>query len=434
MNIRDLSKARIVVVGDAMLDVWVHGRVERISPEAPVPVFVEERSEEKWGGAANVITNLRALGCETRGAFKDYGFWPIKTRFVINNQQMGLRHDLENFVPQADEDNLFATATSIECDVLILSDYAKGVCTPSLCQRLIQWAKAKGIKVVVDPRGTDWSKYCGAFILTPNLAEWALGGRGKRRVSEHLLTTSGADGMLLTILDHTGINIPATNTGPVDVTGAGDSVVAILAAAIAVGYDLETAARLANAGAGIVVGRFGTATCTIEELEEAYARAYGSVQESDPRQERHQTNQEWHNMGAPIVGIANGVFDLLHDGHRHFLRECKMNCDRLFVLINGDEYVRGYKGTYPHDRFRVRMKNVQEHADNVCGFDSESLLLELMQNIKPDVIFKGEDYRDKPVTGSDLARIHWVARHPGYSSTIERQKKLQPEPIAAEDM
>ncbi len=399
-TIRDLSKARIVVVGDAMLDVWVHGKVERISPEAPVPVFVEEWREERAGGAANVVENLKALGCTVKLLGGDTKSAPHKTRYIVNHQQI-FRCDFEDcsLIGEHQVDRIMANLG--EPDVLIISDYAKGVCTPSLCQRLIQWAKERGVKVVADPKSDDWSKYDGAFILTPNLAEWVQGGRGKRRVSDHLLTTRGADGMLLTILDHTGINIPATNTGPVDVTGAGDTVVAVLSAALAVGFDLEQAARLANAAAGIVVGRFGTATCSLDELEKAMGE---------------KTKRE-------IIGVVNGVFDLLHDGHRHFLRECKMNCDRLFVLINGDEYVRGYKGAYPHDGFRVRMKNVQEHADNVCGFDSESLLLELMQNIKPDVIFKGEDYRDKPVTGSDLARIHWIARHPGYSSTIERQKK-----------
>ncbi len=397
-----------------MLDVWVHGRVERISPEAPVPVFVEERREEKPGGAANVVENLRAFHCKVRDVTTS---GPIKTRFVVNHQQI-FRHDDEIIKPASKEfeDNIVERVARIECDVLIISDYAKGVCTPSLCQRLIKWAKAAGIKVVVDPKGDDWNKYNGCDLITPNEKEYA------RIVGQHWLDNSA--GLVLTrggkgISFWRGkwIHIPATNTGPVDVTGAGDTVVAVLSAAIAVGFDLEQAARLANAAAGVVVGKFGTATCSLDELEKAMGQ---------PEAKRE------------IIGVANGVFDFLHDGHRHFLRECKMNCDRLFVLINGDEYVRGYKGTYPHDGFRVRMKNVQQYADNVCGFDSESLLLQLMQNIKPDVIFKGEDYRDKPVTGSDLARIHWVARHPGYSSTIERKKMTiiyaNPEPIAAEDM
>ncbi len=132
-------------------------------------------------------------------------------------------------------------------------------------------------------------------------------------------------------------------------------------------------------------------------------------------------------MGAPIVGFANGVFDHFHDGHRHFLRECKMNCTWLMVAIN-------YHAPRAEEASEIRASNVEKYADEIKMFDSEDHLRAIMQCVKPDVIFKGEDYRDKPVTGSDLARIHWVARHPGYSSTIERMKKLQPEPIAAEDM
>jgi D-beta-D-heptose 7-phosphate kinase/D-beta-D-heptose 1-phosphate adenosyltransferase len=255
-----------------MVDVWVHGRVDRISPEAPVPVFVEERREDKWGGAANVVANLRALGCQASGSFKEYRLWPIKTRFVVNNQQMGLRHDLENFVAGDFEDKVFIDATSRECDALIISDYAKGVCTPSLCQRLIKWAKEHGGKVVVDPK-QDWAKYAGCDVVTPNMKELLLVPESFTLDCKAMLVTKGAEGMTLYANgDMEGINIPATNTGPVDVTGAGDTVVAVLSAAIAVGFDLESAARLANAAAGVVVGKFGTATCTIEELEEAWSR------------------------------------------------------------------------------------------------------------------------------------------------------------------
>ena len=185
-----------------------------------------------------------------------------------------------------------------------------------------------------------------------------------------------------------------------DVTGAGDTVVAVLSAAIAVGFNLEQAARLANAAAGVVVGKFGTATCSLDELEVAMGE---------------QTKK-------PIVGFANGVFDCFHDGHRHFLRECKMNCDRLVVAVNDDGSVMHRKGRIPADTYFVRAENVRKFADEIWGFEDEELLEEIMRRVKPDVIFKGEDYRDRPVTGGDLARTHWVARHPGYSSTIERAK------------
>jgi D-beta-D-heptose 7-phosphate kinase/D-beta-D-heptose 1-phosphate adenosyltransferase len=279
-SISDLSKARIVVVGDAMVDVWVHGRVDRISPEAPVPVFVEEWREERAGGAGNVIANLMALGClpgdfDTKNA-------PRKTRYVVNNQQI-FRSDLEDCTPisQAEEDYIVRSiASEIDVDVLIISDYAKGVCTPSLCQRLIKWAKEQRVTVVVDPKGDDWSKYEGAYVITPNEREWQ--ATPNEPDTAIVVITQGAAGMRILPPSNEEIHIAATNTGPVDVTGAGDTVVAVLSAAIAVGFDLESAARLANAAAGIVVGRFGTATCTIEELEAAYEKDCGASERMLP--------------------------------------------------------------------------------------------------------------------------------------------------------
>lgn len=280
MNIRDLSKARIVVVGDAMIDLYIHGRVDRISPEAPVPVFVEESREKRAGGAANVVENLRALGCKVEYPFTVKS--AVKTRFMVNNRQM-FRHDEEDCsaIGQETAERIFVYATRHDCDVLIISDYAKGVCTPSLCQRLIAWAKEKSAKVVVDPKGRNWSKYRGCDAITPNQVEIDKtnlyhqprdAGRSLLDLYDigACLVTKGANGMSLEA-PHP-IHIPATNTGPVDVCGCGDTVIAILAAAIAVGYDLETAARLSNVGAGIVAGKFGTATCSLTELEEAYAR------------------------------------------------------------------------------------------------------------------------------------------------------------------
>lgn len=272
MNVRDMSKARIVVVGDAMIDLYIHGRVDRISPEAPVPVFVEERREKRPGGASNVVENLRALGCKAVHPFTVKS--SVKTRFMVNNRQM-FRHDEEDCAPisERDQQRCFDWVTAENCDVMIISDYAKGICTPSLCQRLIAWAKENGVKVVVDPKGDDWSKYEGADIITPNYAEWTSKQQNVGNFpSKHVLMTHGSAGMLFVWGPLASLNIPATNTGPVDVCGCGDTVVAILAAAIAVGYDLETAARLSNVGAGIVAGKFGTATCSLTELEEAYAR------------------------------------------------------------------------------------------------------------------------------------------------------------------
>ncbi len=416
-SIRDLAKARVVVVGDALLDIWIHGTIDRISPEAPIPVFKELRRESRDGGAHNAVANLRALGCTVPDVWWDWNR-PEKTRFVVNNQQVGLRYDVEENLrlSRVAEDYIIDCVATQNCDVLIISDYAKGVCTPSLCQRLIAWAKQRGVKVVVDPKGADWSKYKGADVITPNEAEFqAYGGRNSLLGFNTILVTQGARGMWLSSYGAKDVSIPAANKGPVDVCGAGDTVIAVLAAALAVGFDLEQAARLANAAAGVSVSKFGTASCSIEELETAMGERAGSLGVSEVSGPCTLKTAPLR----PIVGFANGVFDCFHDGHRHFLRECKMNCDRLVVAVNGASYT---PDKILHDSLNRRMRNVLEYADQADPFATEQDLLAIMRHHKPDVIFKGEDYHGKPVTGGDLARIHWVARHPGYSSTIERAK------------
>lgn len=267
-----LPSARVVTVGDGIRDRWIYGRVDRISPEAPVPVFVEERVEERPGGAANVQANLAALGIAGYGnTMLGRGGWkaPIKERFIVGRQQI-FRRDIEEIVPlsqlaQNDIVNQIKGFHTAGC--LILSDYGKGTLTADLCMRLIQWARFLNIPIVVDPKGDDWSKYEGATVVTPNMKEY---DQTDGRFIGDILITKGADGMLL--WRHAAaveIEIPAQAKEVFDVTGAGDTVVAILGACLAVGFDMETAARIANAGAGVVVGKPGTATCSLAELKEA---------------------------------------------------------------------------------------------------------------------------------------------------------------------
>ena len=199
MNIRDLAKARVVVVGDAMTDRWIYGHVDRISPEAPVQIHVLERFEDKWGGAGNVTENLQALGCRWWGVWpteREGRPYPIKRRYIANNQQI-FRADQEDCSPISEiMERRLMESLKVDADVLVISDYAKGVCTPSLCQQLIGWAKAKGVKVVVDPKGTDWSKYSGAYILTPNAKE-SSEVEGGNIWWQRLLVTRGSRGMTL---------------------------------------------------------------------------------------------------------------------------------------------------------------------------------------------------------------------------------------------
>lgn len=270
--IPDFSKARIAVVGDAMIDRWIYGRVERISPEAPIPVFVHERTVETPGGAANVAENLKALGCGDV-MLRNNGHDTVKTRFVAGGvQQQLMRYDLEEAKPVSkfDADNIIADVASFEPNVLVLSDYGKGVFNGpvNLADCLTSLAAINDIKVIVDPKGKDWSKYRGADVVTPNLKEWfdvqsSFDGIGA------VLLTRGAEGMSLIRHSQDRLDIPATNRSAVDVCGAGDTVVAALAACLAVGMDLVAAAHMANYAAGVVVGKRGTAVCTRAELEEA---------------------------------------------------------------------------------------------------------------------------------------------------------------------
>ena len=267
MNVRDLARARVVVVGDAMIDRWVWGHYSKIGPEG-VPVFLQEKCEDRPGGAANVVANLEALGCAVQLFAKPFEQRPVKTRYAATGAVF--RSDREDCSPIYEtlvRGYMGFLAAVERPHVLVLSDYAKGTLTASLCQQLIGWAKAKGVKVVVDPKGDDWSKYAGADVITPNESEWKTAGPYIPDVP-WVVETRGAAGMKLWPLSLPTIEIPATAREVYDVTGAGDTVVAVLAAALAVGFDLETAARMANAAAGVVVSKRGTAVCTLDELED----------------------------------------------------------------------------------------------------------------------------------------------------------------------
>lgn len=267
MAVIDFSKARVTVVGDTMIDRWVFGRIERISPEAPVPVFVHERTEDRPGGAANVAENLRALGASVH-LVDPFPGCVVKMRFVAGQQVFRADWDTGSPIGGADADAVAHAAMSVPCDVLVISDYAKGTCTPDLCQRLIAWARWKGVTVVVDPKGRDWRKYDHCDVITPNEREFAQADDGRLLPASAVLVTRGANGMELQRPRHPTLTIPALPVHAVDVTGAGDTVAATLAASLAIGIGLEEAARLANAAASVVVQKLGTATCSIDELRQ----------------------------------------------------------------------------------------------------------------------------------------------------------------------
>ena len=258
----DFTGLKVLVVGDPLTDVYHFGLVDRISPEAPVPVFVEDRVETRWGGAANVCHQIIALGVSHYTYFPDRP-WEEKHRYMVGSHQM-FRVDIPvRYEHPEDSGDTFGF------DAIILSDYGKGWLSPSFCQNLIQGAIKKTIPVIVDPKGSDWSKYQGATVICPNEREYAQWDR--RSHFDRLVVKLGEKGMNVIEKGKDHVQIPAMARHVFDVTGAGDVVVAIISCALASGASLPDAATLASHAAGYVVGEVGTAVCPLEKLKELVA-------------------------------------------------------------------------------------------------------------------------------------------------------------------
>lgn len=259
----DFTGVKILVVGDPINDLYVWGRVERISPEAPVPVFIEDDMEGRDGGAANVAAQLRALGCQVEvgwGLPISAGAWTRKTRYMVGSHQC-FRVDFDtctpNYLPALDG---FSAA--------IISDYAKGACTPEVCQEVILEANRLGIPTIVDPKGKGWLKYFGCTVICPNEKELSMEPSEWYGIGATVVHKRGANGIDLLTMPQNRVNYPATAKHVFDVTGAGDTVTAVIAACLAIGMSVEEACPIANAAAGYVVGEVGTTVCPIEKLRE----------------------------------------------------------------------------------------------------------------------------------------------------------------------
>ena len=442
-----IQKRRILVIGDVMLDRFIDGSVSRISPEAPVPVLEKSRETQMPGGAANVAGNLASLGCNVRlvsvtgddaqgrsvaallGANMAIDFHQVidrnrptttKTRFRADGQQV-LRFDEEttDAVDAATGKQLLDTfvAALDEADLVILSDYAKGAVPPSLIAEVISHARNAGKTVVVDPKLADFGAYAGASLLTPNLAELRRTGivagdtleqiaAGASRLAaahdmEAILVTLSARGMLLAGADGSWHHAPAQAREVFDVSGAGDTVIAMMAAALAGGIDRAAAMSLANIAASVVVAKSGTAIATPGEIIDQAGAS------TPPLDWPHwaATCQTWRETGQSI-GFANGCFDLLHPGHMYLLQEAAAQCDRLIVGLNSDASVRRLKGdgrpAQPAERRAAAMIQLP-FIDGVAIFD-EDTPLELVTALQPDFIFKGGDYLPEDVVGADIVK------------------------------
>ncbi len=466
-----LQTARVLCVGDVMNDRFVYGSVERISPEAPIPVLRVQRETSVLGGAGNVLRNLVALGAETCfvtvigndragteithliGAEQrvephllvEHGReTSIKTRFVASNQQV-LRADQETTAPIGHDAarDLLARAEAALADhaALILSDYGKGVLRGDVLDSLIRAAKAAGVPIIVDPKGRDYRKYQGATVVTPNRAELAeatgLPIDSDRAVIDAatwlldrcdfaaVLVTRSQDGMTLVRKGQEPLHLNSVAREVYDVSGAGDTVVATLAAGLAAGIPIEQACALANAAAGVVVGKVGTAICRTEELVGAFHNRDLLEGESKILTRPRLIDQvtAWRRQGLKI-GFTNGCFDLLHPGHVSLIRQARAACDRLVVGINTDASVKRLKGeTRPVQtemaRAIVLASLAQVDAVTLFGEDTP---LDLIRTLQPDVLVKGADYTVETVVGADIVlgnggQVLLATLEPGQSTT-----------------
>lgn len=440
------DQASVLVVGDVMLDRYWHGGTSRISPEAPVPVVRVDQIEDRPGGAANVALNIAALGARAllvgvtgedeaadslsdslRGAgvethFQQLDDQPtiVKLRVMSRHQQL-LRMDFEE--PFNTDTAALAREVEAQLDgvkVLVLSDYGKGALQNH--QVLIQAARNKGIAVLADPKGKDFSIYRGASLITPNLHEFEtiVGGcvdeaelvsKGAKLMAElelgALLVTRGEHGMTLLRPGHAPLHLPARAREVFDVTGAGDTVISTLAASIAAGEELPNAVALANLAAGIVVGKLGTAAISAPELRRAVQREEGSERGVLSLDQLLIAIEDARAHGEKIV-FTNGCFDILHAGHVTYLEQARAQGDRLIVAINDDASVSRLKGPgRPINAVDRRMAVLAGlgAVDWVVSF-SEDTPERLLKQVQPDVLVKGGDYGIDQVVGADIVQAY----------------------------
>jgi D-beta-D-heptose 7-phosphate kinase / D-beta-D-heptose 1-phosphate adenosyltransferase len=450
-----LARPRILVIGDLILDRYVTGLVERISPEAPIPVLSAAHDEDRLGGAGNVAANLRAmeaevevvgilgddlrgrrmrtlleeLGCDAGGCLIDRERPTTeKTRLISGVQQM-MRVDWEKSTPIGDE--LVARLTAelparvLRAKAVIVSDYGKGLMTREFTASVIQAARSARVPVLVDPKGADYSRYRGATLVTPNRkeAEEALGRSIATlaelpRAAQDLLDaaqlqaaviTLGAEGMFHFSRGGTSGHVPTVARAVFDVTGAGDTVISHLALGLACGLGLEQAVQLANEAAGIVVGKRGAASVTRDELSAALGSHRFDSRKIALGADLDKLLARWRKGKQRIV-FTNGCFDVLHAGHVGYLRFARSQGDVLLVGVNDDASVRRLKGEgRPINPLEDRMEVLAalEMVDGVCSF-GEDTPARMVERVTPRVLVKGEDWREKGVVGRE-----WVEAHGG---------------------
>jgi D-beta-D-heptose 7-phosphate kinase/D-beta-D-heptose 1-phosphate adenosyltransferase len=467
----------ILVIGDLMIDEYVWGHVNRISPEAPVQIVEAAKEESTLGGAGNVVKNLvsldakvyvcsvvdegttgsfilqelRKLGVDLSGVFREPSkVSSKKTRILsVDTNQQILRIDRESVHPIS-HDGERKIIAFVESNIdsfrgIILSDYLKGVLTKNLLGNVIARARRNNIPVIVDPKGRDYTKYRNASVITPNKkeAETLLNvqigddeallkaGRSllKRVITDAILITLGKDGMAFFQKGKKTVHVPAVKKEVYDVTGAGDTVISLLGLGYASGLDPVKSIEIANAAAGIVVSKIGTATATRQEIIDDFMRH--RMYSSDKVVERPRLaklTEQMRKNGKTVV-FTNGCFDILHVGHTSFLRQAGQLGDVLIVGLNSDDSVRRLKGLH---RPIVPMKERAAILSSLAGVDyinifEEDTPLKLIEAVRPDILVKGDDYKKEEVVGHEFVESYGgrvelipLLRGVSTSSIIER--------------
>jgi D-beta-D-heptose 7-phosphate kinase/D-beta-D-heptose 1-phosphate adenosyltransferase len=450
IDISKFKECKIFVIGDLMVDEYLWGDVDRISPEAPVPVIAVKKEESTLGGSGNVINNLIALGAKVFAAgvigsdrsgnilikkFSSLGLdvqgiiqepgrpTTRKTRIIAGNQHV-LRIDRETTKTVSDDTSNkivnFIEKKIPEADVVLISDYGKGLISKALVSKIVKLSKKYGKKTIADPKGLDYTKYSGVDLITPNMKEAALASgieiknnssvlkAGEKIIESsavaNVLITCGKDGMVLFEKGKRPYKIKAKARQVFDVSGAGDTVVAMLGLCTAYGTTLKAGASIANTAAGIVVGKIGTATVSEDELSDALSVCsydYRTKQKSLPQ--LRALLKDLKNKGKRIV-LTNGCFDLLHTGHIKLFSDSKKEGDILIVAIDDDDSVKKLKGNRRpviKAKERVRILSALDSVDYIIVFPANKLG-SLLEAVRPDVLTKGSNYSSEEVFGRDI--------------------------------
>lgn len=446
LPIPNFSEARVLIIGDIMLDRYWSGDTSRISPEAPVPVVAVQSSRECLGGAGNVASNTRALNAKTHlisvigdddngriletmlgdqcihaDCIRTMGQPTITKLRILSQHQQLLRLDFDEAL-EFNQSRLLEIVKKalMQCDVVILSDYGKGSLQD--CQDIIQLAREQDVPVLVDPKGSDFSRYRGASLITPNRKEFeavvgackdesTLIRKARQLIEDHdlgaLLLTRSEEGMSLFQKDQDPMSIPARAREVYDVTGAGDTVIAVTAACLAANCDLSQAVRLANIAASIVVSKLGTASITAAELRHTLNKIENNHSTVLTKSQLEQTISDAKSQGERIV-FTNGCFDILHPGHVTYLKQAKAQGDRLIVALNDDDSVRRLKGSSrPINTLHKRAAVMAELGcvDWVTDF-SDDTPEALIKRLQPDVLVKGGDYKINEVVGHEFVQSY----------------------------